>query len=106
MLAQGAGASAVMATLWNVADSSTKTLMIDFYSRRIQSQMNKAEALRRAQLAFLKGDPKHQLSPNTPRTPARAGRKKGTLPPFVADPNATYGHPYFWAPFILIGNWK
>jgi CHAT domain-containing protein len=25
---------------------------------------------------------------------------------FHADPNAPYAHPYFWAPFILIGNWR
>lgn len=108
VLAQGAGASAVMATLWNVADSSTKELMIDFYRRRIQSHMNKAEALRRAQLAFLKGDGKHETATSTERTSARAGNKKekGTMPLFVADPNAKYSHPYYWAPFILIGNWK
>ncbi|MBS1808759.1 MAG: hypothetical protein JST84_11250 [Acidobacteria bacterium] len=27
-------------------------------------------------------------------------------PKFKADPNKSYGHPYYWAPFILIGNWK
>jgi CHAT domain-containing protein len=21
------------------------------------------------------------------------------------DPDAPYAHPYFWAPFILMGNW-
>jgi CHAT domain-containing protein len=25
---------------------------------------------------------------------------------FVKDLKRPYAHPYFWAPFILIGNWK
>jgi CHAT domain-containing protein len=27
-------------------------------------------------------------------------------PRFETDPKAPFAHPYFWAPFILIGNWK
>lgn len=27
-------------------------------------------------------------------------------PTFKVDPKAPYAHPYYWAPFILIGNWK
>ncbi|HEV8713781.1 MAG TPA: hypothetical protein VGX03_13255 [Candidatus Binatia bacterium] len=29
-----------------------------------------------------------------------------TQPHFTPDPRAPYAHPYYWAPFILIGNWK
>ena len=25
---------------------------------------------------------------------------------FKCDPNAPFSHPYFWSPFILIGNWR
>jgi CHAT domain-containing protein len=25
---------------------------------------------------------------------------------FKADPKAPFAHPYFWAPFILMGNWQ
>ena len=28
------------------------------------------------------------------------------LPLFKVDAKARYAHPYFWAPFILIGNWR
>ena len=24
---------------------------------------------------------------------------------FSADPKAPYAHPYYWAPFFLMGNW-
>jgi CHAT domain-containing protein len=27
-------------------------------------------------------------------------------PRFTVDPKRPYAHPYYWAPFILIGNWK
>jgi CHAT domain-containing protein len=27
-------------------------------------------------------------------------------PRFTPDPKKPYGHPYYWAPFILIGNWR
>jgi CHAT domain-containing protein len=27
-------------------------------------------------------------------------------PRFMPNPKKPYAHPYHWAPFILIGNWK
>jgi CHAT domain-containing protein len=27
------------------------------------------------------------------------------LPRYRTDPSAPYAHPFFWAPFILMGNW-
>jgi CHAT domain-containing protein len=47
------------------------------------AHVSKAEALRRAQLALLHGAPGQ-----TPST------------------KALYTHPYYWALFILIGNWQ
>ena len=32
--------------------------------------------------------------------------KTAGLPKFNADPKKPFAHPYYWAPFILIGNWK
>lgn len=26
-------------------------------------------------------------------------------PAYVPDPDRPYAHPYYWAPFILMGNW-
>lgn len=75
-LAQKQGAKSVIATLWQVADVSTGILMQNLYRVREESQgMTKVEALREAQLRFLRG----------------------------AHPS--YRHPFFWAPFILMGNW-
>jgi CHAT domain-containing protein len=72
------GAKTVMATLWPVEDKSTSILMREFYRLR-ESGMTKAEALQQAQLVFLNG----LLS---------------------SDDGHDFTHPYFWAPFILIGN--
>lgn len=83
--AQEQGAAAVIATLWAVADASTGLLMQKFYQFRMRNGQpaNKAESLQEAQLTFL--------------------RKQVT----ASDPGEKdYSHPYFWAPFILIGNWQ
>ncbi len=94
-LIQDLGAKAVMATLWPVADRSTGLLMQNFYQLREQNQLTKAQALRQAQLGFIHGsitgsnDPARGLTSN-----------KHTGPPVQQ-----YSHPYYWAPFILMGNW-
>jgi CHAT domain-containing protein len=55
-LAQRLGAASVMATLWQVSDSSTPWLMREFYrARQSKGGTTKAEALRNAQLALLNG---------------------------------------------------
>ena len=81
-LAQKQGAKGVIATLWQVADQSTAVLMHHLYRLREENRgMTKADALREAQLKLLRA-PK-----------AKAADK-------------VYSHPYYWAPFILMGNWR
>ncbi|NER25002.1 MAG: CHAT domain-containing protein [Symploca sp. SIO1C2] len=71
-----AGARSTLATLWVVNDAATAELMIDFYQELNQDKtISKAQALRRAQISMIKGD-------NTERQ-----------------------KPYYWAPFVLVGNW-
>ncbi len=72
-LAVRSGARSTLATLWSVRDQSTADFMTEFYRQLTQTKVSKAEALRQAQLTFLK----------KPR----------------------YQHPFYWAPFILVGNW-
>ena len=56
-LAQDQGAKGVLATLWPVADRSTGVLMQNFYRMHVDKPgMTKAEALRQAQLAFIRGE--------------------------------------------------
>ena len=91
VLAQRQGAKAVVATLWAVADVSTQALMQTFYRlRETEPGLPKVEALRQAQLSLL-----HSQSPTT----------AGIRTEWHSRPSP-YAHPYYWAPFLLIGNWK
>jgi CHAT domain-containing protein len=35
-----------------------------------------------------------------------ANEIEGGRKAYQRDPKARFGHPHYWAPFILIGNWK
>jgi len=101
VLAQRNGAKAVIASLWPVADSSTRLLMERFYRARTQSKaMTKAEALQAAQLALLRGE--SDAAPGSPR--ARSHRR--TASAATGERDRPYSHPFYWAPFLLIGNWR
>jgi CHAT domain-containing protein len=128
-LAQRLGANAVMATLWPVADASTPWLMREFYSGKLDRKLSKAESLRQAQLALLRGEYKDgpvsadrsgkdektkDLIEITKDGKAPEGASRGakifmsasSAPPFVRDPKRPFAHPYYWSPFILFGNWQ
>jgi CHAT domain-containing protein/Tfp pilus assembly protein PilF len=106
-LAQREGAKAVVATLWPVADESTSLLMQRFYRLREASpDATKLEALRQAQLSLLRGA--IAAGPIPARTRAfvtSSASIPGGIPRFREDPRAPYAHPYYWAPFFLMGNW-
>lgn len=109
VLAQRQGAKAVVASLWPVADRSTKLLMQEFYrEREARNGESKIAALREAQLKLLRGE----LTVDATQSPSRqiahedAKPEDAKRPLFKPDPKAPFAHPYYWAPFILIGNWR
>jgi len=89
------GAKSVMASLWLVNDPATSLLMQRFYQNLSQGNISKAEALRQVQIAFIQG--KLTVKDTTDRAGARRAIE-GQLP---VD---SLAHPFYWAPFILIGN--
>lgn len=125
-LAQRLGANSVVATLWPVSDNSTPWLMREFYRTYVNRTLNKAEALRQAQLALLQGrarttpspqrkkgalkeqvlveDMNRQLKDNTRAELVFVDAKNAV--PFKKNPAKPFAHPYYWSPFILIGNWR
>jgi CHAT domain-containing protein/tetratricopeptide (TPR) repeat protein len=101
MVAQEKGAKAVIATLWKVDDASVGLLMATFYKLWVTTPgITKAEALQQAQLALLHGT---AVPAGTPQVSAAAASPASAS----KQPSASqYANPYYWAPFILIGNWK
>ncbi len=70
------GARSTLATLWQVDDEGTAELMIRFYQELKDTKISKAEALRRAQRSFIE-----------------------------QPEGSKFREPYYWAPFVLVGNW-
>lgn len=68
-----AGAETLVMSLWKVSDSETATLMKSYYCN-LGAGLGRAEALRDAQLKFLK--------------------------------DADTSHPFFWASFLSLGDWR
>ncbi len=68
-----AGADSVIASLWSVADDSTRDFMVEFY-KRLAAGESKSAAMQSAQAKL------------------------------IANPN--YNHPFYWAPFVLMGDWR
>jgi len=98
-MAQLKGARAVISSLWSVNDASTGQLMGDFYKRWVDGagKVTKVEALREAQLDLLLG-----------RVTAAAGADGRGFARAKTGSEAPkgYAHPYYWAPFVLMGNWR
>jgi len=108
-LAQKRGASSVLATLWPIADASTGRLMADFYRLRYEEKLSKAEALRRAQLNLMQGRltaKEGQTETRDAKVPSVSPLVKEKIAPAQRWTEKYYAHPYYWAPFILMGNWR
>lgn len=85
-----AGCPSTIASLWEVNDQSTAFLMADFYRNLKEKGMDKATALWHAKKDFIAKPPLLSY--------LSRGIKIKTIP------QARYSnHPYYWAPFILIG---
>jgi CHAT domain-containing protein len=77
-----AGSASVVASLWEISDPSTALFMARFYEN-LRDQ-NKAAALAQTQREMISGSLKED-------------NQNGEY---------VYSHPYFWASFVLIGDWE
>ena len=77
--------SSTVASLWSVEDKSTTRLMKNFYRQLENPNTKKVKALQQAQLALIRS-----LRANPPLPELKQ------LPP----------HPYYWASYVLVGNWQ
>ncbi len=71
-----AGAPSLLVSLWSV-DESTSLIMKEFY-KNLKDGMSKTAALRQAKLKLLR----------------------------TRESRFSFAHPFLWAPFVLVGEWK
>jgi CHAT domain-containing protein len=71
-----AGAPSVLVSLWKVHSESTRDIMIEFYKE------------------LKNGGSKTDLA-----TSLQTAQKK-------IMQTSKYNHPYYWAPFVLVGDWE
>jgi CHAT domain-containing protein len=91
---QLAGAKTCITSLWKVDDTATQVLMSEFYRNLWVKKLGKLQSLRAAQLAMLK-----RYDPG----------KKRLRGLDVSDDNSAgpeRGSPFYWAAFVLSGDWR
>ncbi|WP_017292653.1 CHAT domain-containing protein [Geminocystis herdmanii] len=100
-LAVQAGVKSAIGTVWTIGDTGTLAFMTDFYSE-LRTQTTKAEALRQTQLNMLNGKIYKSEDGNTIITPNMSVSLEGL--PEDSRLREDFSHPFYWAPFTLIGN--
>jgi len=97
-LAVQAGVKSALASLWYVSDEATLGLMTEFY-QQLKVAPIKAQALRDAQLAMMKGQVRLEGGHLH-----ESGEKLPLPPELVKLGDKSLEHPYYWAAFTMIGS--
>jgi CHAT domain-containing protein/TPR repeat protein len=104
------GARAILASLWPVNDLSTSLMMQRFYELRERRNLGKAEALATVQREFIagtlgQGDASESIVAETARRGATTVEETDSATPMPVKLDG-FKHPFYWAPFIIMGNWQ
>ena len=90
-----AGASSVVASLWQVSDAITAELMVEFYTRVVVQGLVPPAALRAAQRAV-----RGRLVADA--SSRRQSEQQGTTVDVSTMPAGQVAHPYWWAAFVHV----
>ncbi len=110
-LLMGQGAPSVLASLWEVNDLSTATLMSALYRLREGQKLSRALALQQAQLAMIRaalaasGADAGTRGVSRVRLPGDPEPQPGVDSAFAPPAALGQAHPFHWAAFVLMGNW-
>jgi CHAT domain-containing protein len=97
-LALQAGVKSALASLWYVSDQGTLGLITEFY-QQLRIVPIKAEALRQAQVAMLRGQVRFKGGKLV------TSEGEFPLPPELARwENQDLSHPFYWSGFTMVGN--
>ncbi len=98
---QIAGAGSAVAGLWQVDDAATRQLMTQFYTNLWQKKLPRLEALRQAQLWMLRHGEEWMQNEGQSRGMVDVRVPAERLP--IEDGRLA---PYYWAAFVLSGDWR
>jgi CHAT domain-containing protein len=102
---QMAGAGSVVASLWKVPDLETQRLMTRFYDNLWNRKLSKLEALRQAQIWMLREGRASLQAERIARGADPDDLLRGADPLLDEDAGSRLP-PYYWAAFVLSGDWR
>jgi CHAT domain-containing protein len=104
---QEMGVTSALASLWRPDGLSATAVMREFYRLHFAAGLGKAEALQEAQMTLMHAGPDENLAVSQTGEGPSARKDPLADADTCADGRGSgRSHPYYWAPFVLIGDWR